>query len=351
MISIRQYISRFFTSWLVIYPLRFYRFASSARLFATIRYYFGYGSVTDTPKARQLSVTHQLPKVPILKGLADIHTFERFHSFYHFLRKTFFHNRYILVKGKDTKPYKGKVYNLSVWQDESYITQVGITHNCRCSVVQTAEKVSAHIPETVPDVKPEFEINVGKTGQVFNEDSKSGHRFFALARNSPNWEKRFELSKLEAGFNTVKTPKGNKVKESIYADDRIDELQPNRDMAVWATDTFGYKVEILPKLDGKIIKKVANPEYRIDGNILADRKAPKSSDYSKSLSRANKQGCKIVFFELSRNNDNIDNALESIVKLLKKTNKGLPNYPIIEEIYVCSGDKSDFRYYKRKKQP
>lgn len=137
---------------------------------------------------------------------------------------------------------------------------------CRCDAVQTAEPASRLIPTKTKLVKPEFEINIGKTGQIYNEDSKTGHRFFALAESDPNWAKRFELSKLEAGYDTITTPKGNKVRVSIYADEK--DLKKNLTSAVNSFDNTGLTYEIRPDLN--IGWK--NPEYKIDG-LIADRVA------------------------------------------------------------------------------
>lgn len=74
-------------------------------------------------------------------GIKDIHSFDGFHSFFDFLRNTFFHNRYVLVEGKVTKKNRNtKVFNLSIHKDESYIVPVGIAHNCRCTVVQVRKQ-------------------------------------------------------------------------------------------------------------------------------------------------------------------------------------------------------------------
>lgn len=74
-------------------------------------------------------------------GIKDIHSFDGFHSFFDFLRNTFFHNRYVLVEGKVTKKNRNtKVFNLSIDKDESYIVPVGIAHNCRCTVVQVRKQ-------------------------------------------------------------------------------------------------------------------------------------------------------------------------------------------------------------------
>jgi hypothetical protein len=96
-------------------------------------------------------------------------------------------------------------------------------------------------------VKPEFEINIGKSGQVYNEDSKNGHRFFALAKSDPKWAKRFELSKLEAGYEKVKTPRGNVVKVSIYADEN--DFIDNLESAKKAIDSTGLSYSIRPDLN------------------------------------------------------------------------------------------------------
>lgn len=45
---------------------------------------------------------------------------------------------------------------------------------CRCYVIQTTEAVSANIPVSVDEVKPEFEVNVGKKLQVFQEQPPGG---------------------------------------------------------------------------------------------------------------------------------------------------------------------------------
>lgn len=74
-------------------------------------------------------------------GIKDIHSFDGFHSFFDFLRNTFFHNRYVLVESKVTKKNRNtKVFNLSIDKDESYIVPVGIAHNCRCTVVQVRKQ-------------------------------------------------------------------------------------------------------------------------------------------------------------------------------------------------------------------
>lgn len=162
---------------------------------------------------------------------------------------------------------------------------------CRCDVVQTAEPASDTIPEKVDDVKPEFHINVGKSGQVYNEDSTSGHRFFALAKELPGWEKRFELSKLEAAFENVKTPNGGNVKVSIYSDQR--DIKDNMTAAKLLTDSVDVSLQVNPHLN---LPGYKNPEFTDGTGTKGDRVSPEWRDvknatsdaFSKKLSRKKK---------------------------------------------------------------
>ena len=95
------------------------------------------GSDIHTPMEGKPSVAVHLREIPIFRGIQNIHAFNGFHSCFDFLRNTFFHNRYVLVEGKITKKKRETtVYNLSILNDESYVVPIGITHNCRCTVVQ-----------------------------------------------------------------------------------------------------------------------------------------------------------------------------------------------------------------------
>lgn len=91
----------------------------------------------DMPMLAQPSKTTMLCKIAKFAGIKNIAAFKGFNSFYNFIRNTFFHNNYSIVLDKVTKN-KGKtmVYNIEVEEDESYITKIGIAHNCRCTVVQ-----------------------------------------------------------------------------------------------------------------------------------------------------------------------------------------------------------------------
>ncbi len=91
----------------------------------------------DTPMDRKPSKTPFFDKISHFYGIKHPASFNGFDSIYDFLRQTFFHTRYSLVRRKDTtKRTIVDVYNLSVSKDESYVIPAGIVHNCRCTVVQ-----------------------------------------------------------------------------------------------------------------------------------------------------------------------------------------------------------------------
>lgn len=120
----------------VVHPLRGYRFTALSGGKSAMSNNLSHGTVIDSPKPTQIPVAPKFAEISEFHGITDIHAFNGFNSFYDFLRKTFFHTRYVLVTGKDTENVSMPVYNLSVNKDESYVLPIGIVHNCRCTVVQ-----------------------------------------------------------------------------------------------------------------------------------------------------------------------------------------------------------------------
>lgn len=140
-ISLSKQFTRFFSSFRVIFPLRFDSFSSVANNNIILLKKFRNSSVIDFPKQTDVSVASSLNNIPQYQGIHDIDSFNTFNSFYDFLRNTFFHCRYDFVLCKDTKKSTPTmVYNLSVEKDESYIIHIGIVHNCRCEAIQVSKK-------------------------------------------------------------------------------------------------------------------------------------------------------------------------------------------------------------------
>jgi hypothetical protein len=75
-------------------------------------------------------------------------------------------------------PYIGNVNNLSVEKDESYITRLGIVHNCRCTVIQLPSGKVSSLSGVAKNTNGMFADNVGETEQVFKEKGKDKHPYF-----------------------------------------------------------------------------------------------------------------------------------------------------------------------------
>lgn len=210
--------------------------------------------------------------------------------------------------------------------------------NCRCYLVQTAGPVSKETPDWKKSVAPEFRHNPGRGGQVFKEDSDTGHRYFALAKNNPEWPKRFELSKLEAGHERITTPKGNKVEVSIYHD--ANEPR-NLDVAIQIADQINAKIKINAHLDGSIILNHPNPEYTINGKT-ADRKSPEGKKLRHLFKRANdKQNCEIIVFDMEKYPFSYNTLLSKIKESLL-----YENYPKIKEVIIIDKEHKVTHYLR-----
>lgn len=214
--------------------------------------------------------------------------------------------------------------------------------NCRCYTVQTAEGSTPGLieDETVPKT---FIGNVAKDGVIFSKENM----FFQIANEvaTDDTAIAFEISKTVATPELrYKSKSGGKVRVSPFTDTRIDELAGNYRCAVVLADKDKLNVDLMGQADGWIVKGKPNPEYRINGKI-ADRKSPESTNYKKSLIRANQQGCEIVVIDLSKNNDTVSNALVKVDNILK-----FDVHPNIKEVYIISSDRKTVKNYKRKKR-
>jgi SPP1 gp7 family putative phage head morphogenesis protein len=208
---------------------------------------------------------------------------------------------------------------------------------CRCDVVATAEDITKDKEEDLP--KPQFEGNVGKDKEIFTAKGS----FFKLLNTSENAARNVELSKLNAPAETFyKSKAGKKVEVNIYA--HTVDLEDNLRLAQSLIDNNSLNVLIRPHIDSWIVKGHKNPEYLINGKI-GERKSPASKDYTKSLSKANKQGCEVVVFDLSLNGDTVTEAMKNIKAVLRFKNV----HPNIKEIYVVSADGKKTEHYKREK--
>ncbi|TWP30524.1 hypothetical protein ETU08_01830 [Apibacter muscae] len=203
--------------------------------------------------------------------------------------------------------------------------------NCRCYVVQTAETVTeGREDDSVPK---EFYGHVGKEEVVFSKNQT----YFKVVKELGEGEfnKHFETAKLDAPYLNLKG-----VKVNIWAD--LEDYKENLDAAL-VLKKAGYEVKLRPHVNSSILLNTPNPEYEINGQ-LAERKAPKGVNLRNVLSKANKQGCKIVVIDM------VDSkaSLEEIQKEAEARLNDPEKFPRIEEILIVNEGKTFS--VKRKKQ-
>lgn len=173
MVGLRKAFTRFCPSFHIANPLRSHSITAMPDGDTKVLKNTMDGSSGYLPMPGNPSETTHLYEIPAFRGIKDIHAFNGFHSFFDFLRNTFFHNRYVLVEDKITKKKRETiVYNLSVCNDESYVVPIGITHNCRCTVTQVRKSKQPRTPSdeaialgeaaTQKDTKGMFRFNPGK---------------------------------------------------------------------------------------------------------------------------------------------------------------------------------------------
>ncbi len=206
---------------------------------------------------------------------------------------------------------------------------------CRCYVVQTAENPSANIPTKVPDVKPEFEINTGISGQVFNEGTNGGKPapYFALAKADPNFKKALEFSKLTAPLETV-----DGVKISPFADTK--DLKDNFIDAKILVKNHKADMEIRPHVE---IDGWRNPEYNLN-SVIADR-------YDGALKNGFKKKREQIMEFIAQYNNHFDTKLEEKYSIVFNLSK-LPGnaarvingqynlYPELQQVALIYKEKS-----------
>lgn len=140
---------------------------------------------------------------------------------------------------------------------------------CRCYVRQTTESATKVLPiPSKGEVKPEFELNVGISGEIFKHTGDKIHPYFALAKTEANKE-LFELYKQSAPLIAYHTTKGNTVFINPFTD--IKDFNGNMKGAIMAADHLNIELTLAPNI---AINKRKNPEYILNG-FKGDRVSPK----------------------------------------------------------------------------
>ena len=202
---------------------------------------------------------------------------------------------------------------------------------CRCTVMNTAEKVSEGTFED-KTVKPEFHGNTALDEEILT----SKGTFFKLLNKDHKAKINAELMKYNMPMEIAYHGKHKKkVFVSPFADEK--DLIPNVETAMVIVDKLGIDVKIRAHIDSNVVKGHKNPEYEINGKI-ADRKEVSSYTSIKSnLETAKKQGNHSIVYDITNFKDWKANE---ITKNLKGKIMNFKDKDWLHEIYFVNGNKA-----------
>ena len=208
---------------------------------------------------------------------------------------------------------------------------------CRCTVMNTAEKVSEGTFED-KTVKPEFHGNTALDEEILT----SKGTFFKLLNKDHKAKINAELMKYNMPMEIAYHGKHKKkVFVSPFADDK--DLIPNVETAMVIVDKLGIDIKIRAHIDSNFVKEHKNPEYEIGGKI-ADRKEVSSYTSIKSnLENARKQGNQSIVYDITKFQN--WNAYE-ITKNLKGKIMNFKDKDWLHEIYFVNGNNKAISFTK-----
>lgn len=194
MILNRQHIGRIFPSFGVINPLGFYCFRAFSRAKSVLFHVFNYCRRLARPAPAKHPITKKFFVIENEEGLTKGAPLDNFNSIFKFRFCSFFTHKYNFVWNKTKVIYSNDIYNLSVKNDESYITKIGIVHNCRCTTksYEDGEMPVTEILSTVENktsvhpvkIDRQFRFNSGKKGIIFSPY----HPYFTdVPKEMRNW--------------------------------------------------------------------------------------------------------------------------------------------------------------------
>lgn len=186
-------LTLFISSFWIINPLRFYSLTSFSGFNPKMFHEPHYSSVIHIPSFAKHSISKKSIDIKINNSVFSGAPLERFNSLKSFFRYSFFHFKFVKLDNITKIQYTDNVYNLSVDKDESYITELGIVHNCRCTVIQLEEGQEPISPIITPPPQPDpsiFNKNTGKVSFIFKDKGSSPHPYFKVPRDLNDLKKR-----------------------------------------------------------------------------------------------------------------------------------------------------------------
>lgn len=179
MINFSKHIASFNTPFGVILPLKFYSIMLASWLQSIFIHVRNYCSRLTVPSFANLSIRQKTFIIDEGEGFAKGAPLDKFNSLFEFRFCSIFTHKYNLVIDKSNIQYSNDIYNLSVENDNTYVTKIGIVHNCRCTTISHDDIATTDIKgmefENVPD---EFKMNAGKDRLVFSPK----HPYFTVDR-------------------------------------------------------------------------------------------------------------------------------------------------------------------------
>jgi hypothetical protein len=173
-----HFASLFIFPFVCIYPLSLYCLSAFSNWYIKIIEEYGHKSIiANIPSLRKFFTRIKLNRIKFVKSIGSGTFLNRFNSRYVFLYNFFFHNEFNLVTDTKVENYFGNIYNLSINNDETYITEIGIVHNCRChaeplddndlkeqdkEVSEGSDYLTADTESGKPIIPEEFRFNPGK---------------------------------------------------------------------------------------------------------------------------------------------------------------------------------------------
>jgi hypothetical protein len=182
----------------VIDPLSFYSFATMPWSEAKVSKKPHKSSIVDAPDSADFSKSEHIGEIQSEEGFTGGAPLDGFNSLFNFVRHSVWHRKFKLVRSVHNIQYSGDVFNLAVEKDASYITKIGIVHNCRCVLLSSSLYEVRPVPKTVLMPPKEFAFNPGIEKQVYDKS----HPYFS---DIPSKYKTY--AKENFGQNVPRIPK------------------------------------------------------------------------------------------------------------------------------------------------
>lgn len=129
-------ISLLLSPFFISNPLQFNSFASASGFNATMNKNLHNSSIINMPFFAKMFNRKQASDIQINEGFVKGAPLDGFNSLNDFLLKSFFHRKFVLVGSIANVQYNSTIHNITVDKDESYITELGVVHNCECVLLQ-----------------------------------------------------------------------------------------------------------------------------------------------------------------------------------------------------------------------